>query len=219
LFLRIPDSLIISDLQSLYLEKIRSAERPLLLRTGMTQILYIKNMVCPRCIRVVREELEKAGLAVEEVKLGEARVLGATDTARIGEILKANGFELLEDKNIRLVEKIKSLIIDLVHHRGEPINENYSSYLSRETGKDYSVLSHLFSEAENITIEKYIINQKIEKVKELLVYNELSLSEIAYMLGYSSVAYLSSQFKQVTGFTPSGFKKLKSHGRKTIDSV
>ncbi|HEY8402715.1 MAG TPA: AraC family transcriptional regulator [Cytophagaceae bacterium] len=184
--------------------------------------LYIKNMVCNRCIKVVKEELEKLDLTVTDIQLGEAVVTSenAPDLSKVKEVLEENGFELLEDKKIKIVEKIKALIVEMVHYKesGE-IKTNHSDYLAQELGKDYHYLSSLFSSIENITIEKYIILQKIEKVKELLVYNELTLSEIAYALGYSSVAYLSNQFKQVTGFTPSEFKKLKNHHRKALDKV
>jgi AraC family transcriptional regulator len=188
---------------------------------GNLQHIYIKNMVCDRCIKVVKEELEKAGLEVAYIKLGEAEVSGDIQTARIKEVLEENGFELLENKNVKIIGRVKTLLIELIHHNksGNTLKENYSDYISRTIGKDYAYISHLFSSVENITIEKYIIHQKAEKVKELLVYNELTLSEISYQLGYSSVGHLSSQFKQVTGMSPSEFKKLKSHMRKSLDQI
>ena len=138
----------------------------------------------------------------------------------IKNVLKENGFEVIDDRKSQLIDNIKTLIIEKIHHaKGsfEPINS--SDYIAREIGSDYSYLSNLFSSVEGITIEKYIINQKIEKVKELLVYNELSLSEISCQLGYSSVQHLSSQFKKVTGLTPTHFKKLGGNKRKSIDEV
>lgn len=175
-------------------------------------------MVCGRCVRVVKEELEKLGLTVEAIDLGEATVSGKINRDQIRNVLAEAGFELLEDKRAKLVEQIKNFIIWLVQHPQES-NYNYSDQIASHLEKDYHYLSQLFSSSENVTIEKFIILQKIERVKELLVYNEQSLSEMAYALGYSSVAHLSSQFKQVTGFTPSAFKKLKSHNRKPLDKL
>jgi AraC-like DNA-binding protein len=185
--------------------------------------LHIKNMVCKRCIRVVTEELQHAGLEPLRVELGEAVIKGSPDDAileRVKERLAENGFELIEDKKAKMIEKIKNVIVQLVHY-SDPSERtvNYSDYISDKLGKDYHYLSSLFSSLENVTIEKFIILQKIEKVKELLVYDELSLSEIAYRIGYSSVAHLSNQFKQVTGFSPTEYKKLKSHKRKGLDHV
>jgi AraC-like DNA-binding protein len=186
------------------------------------QKLYIKNMVCDRCIRVVKEELEKAGFEILEVKLGEAVIASdkEIDTDEIRNILLQNGFELLEDRKMQAVDRIKTLIIELIRQEGlEDFHSNFSTYLSEKTGKDYSYLSSLFSAVENITIERFTILQKIERVKELLVYGEFSLSEMAYRLGYSSVAHLSNQFRQVTGFSPTAFKKLKDHRRQTLDGL
>lgn len=189
----------------------------------MSQVLKIKNMVCARCVKVVREELEALGLELTDIKLGEVTVAGQPDEEKLKAIkdtLQANGFELLEDPKAKLIDGIKTLLIDLIHHKDlEELQINYSDYLSEKLGKDYSYLSHLFSSTENITIEKYIILQKIERAKELIVYDELSLSEIAYKLAYSSVAHFSNQFKQVTGQTPSAFKKQSSIARKELDKI
>ena len=179
-------------------------------------------MVCNRCIKVVKDELEKLGLDVEDIKLGEVTVSSEKTISKenVQTVLEENGFEILEDKSVKLIEKIKTLIISLVHHKseGQTLSQNYSEIISREVGKDYHYLSQLFSAKEGITIEKFIIQQKIERVKELLIYDELSLSEIAYELNYSSVAYLSNQFKQITGMTPSQFKSQKK-GRKPLDMI
>ncbi|MEJ8803813.1 AraC family transcriptional regulator [Pontibacter sp. H249] len=185
--------------------------------------LHIKNMVCARCNRVVAEELAKLGYQVLQVSLGEAEISRADNAFNIEQIretLTANGFELLDDRKTQLIEQVKLAIIELVHRQGEAdLHINTSDYLSEKLGMDYSYLSSLFSSHEGITIEKYLILQRIERVKELLVYNELSLKEIAYQLGYSSVAHLSNQFKKVTGLTPSYFKEVKENKRKTIDHV
>jgi len=184
--------------------------------------LFIKNMVCNRCIMVVQQELEKLGLDVRNVTLGEV-TLGREATSKekeqIESILVPLGFELIDDKKSRIIEKIKTIIIDLVHHQDNDTKTNLSELLSSELHHDYNYLSNLFSEVEGTTIEKYFIAQKIEKVKELLVYDELSLSEIAYRLNYSSVAYLSNQFKKVTGLTPSHFKQIREEKRKPLDKV
>lgn len=185
-----------------------------------TVSLHIKNMVCDRCIRVVREELTKTGLAVHHVELGRAEVSGDVSSATIRSVLARNGFELLEDKNAKLVENIKSVLIGLIQNGGlEEFKGRLSDYLARSVGKDYASLSRLFSSVEGITIEKYTILQKIEKAKEWLVYDDDSLSEISYKLGYSSVAHLSKQFKLVTGLTPSEFKSLAHNGRRSLDRV
>lgn len=184
--------------------------------------LFIKNMVCNRCIMVVRQELEKLGLDVKSVTLGEV-ILGKEPTSEerreIESVLVPLGFEVIDDKKSRIIEKIKTLIIDRVHHHDDDTKVNLSELLSSELHHDYNYLSNLFSEVEGITIEKYFIAQKIERVKELLVYDELSLSEIAYRLNYSSVAYLSNQFKKVTGLTPSHFKQIREDKRKPLDKV
>jgi AraC-like DNA-binding protein len=179
-------------------------------------------MVCNRCIKVVKEELTALCLKVTDIKLGEAVVESDKKIFPISAIknaLNENGFELIDSTRSKIREKIKVLIIDKIHHSQDKDKINFTEYLSKETGMNYSYLSNLFSSTEGITIEKFIINQKIEKVKEQLVYNELTLSEIAYSLGYSSVQHLSNQFKQVTGMTPSQFKKIKTPARKPLDKV
>jgi AraC-like DNA-binding protein len=184
--------------------------------------LFVKNMVCNRCIMVVQNELEKLGLDFTNIKLGEvtlAKELQSDERISLETALVALGFEVIDDKKSRIIEKIKNSIIDLVHHQDNDSKSNLSELLSKEINHDYNYLSNLFSEVEGTTIEKYFIAQKIEKVKELLVYDELSLSEIALRLNYSSVAYLSNQFKKVTGLTPSYFKQIKEEKRKPLDKV
>jgi AraC-like DNA-binding protein len=183
---------------------------------------YIKNMVCNRCIMVVKSELEKLGYIPLSVELGEAEIareLSGEEKQRLTEVLQGLGFDLIDDKKSRLIEQIKNLIIKLVHEKDSQLKTSLSGYLTTHLHHDYHYLSNLFSEVEGTTIEKFFINQKIEKVKELLVYDELSLSEIADRMNYSSVAYLSSQFKRVTGLTPSHFKNIKTIKRKPLDKV
>lgn len=186
-------------------------------------VLYIKNMVCQRCQMVVKAELERLGLHPVNVALGEAAISETTLTKaqerQVAEALRTVGFELIDDKRSKLIEQIKKFIINTIHYSDEPPTKNYSELLSKHLHYDYSHLSNLFSAVEGITIEHYIINQKIEKVKEMLVYDEYSLSQIAFQLGYSSTSHLSSQFKKLTGFTPSSFKKMGKKNRKPIDQV
>jgi AraC family transcriptional regulator len=184
--------------------------------------LYIKNMVCNRCIIVVRQELEKLKLLPALVSMGEVELFKlATDKKlqSLNERLNELGFELLDNQKQKKIEKIKNLLIKEVQS-GE-VEEHFSitNFLSKALNKEYSYISRLYSEVEGITIEHFFILQKIEKVKELLVYGELNLSEISYQLGYSSVAHLSAQFKKVTGLTPSHFKKIGSSHRHSLDNV
>ena len=184
--------------------------------------IYIKNMVCARCVKVVKEELEKLQIGYNSVSLGEADIidhLNDSDFEKLKTVLLDNGFELIDDARVKLIEQIKTLIINSIYNNDKPEEINYSDYLSKKTGKPYTFLSGLFSSVENITIEKFIIHQKIERAKELLVYGELTLSEIAYRLGYSSVQHLSNQFRKTTGFTPSYFKELKEKKRQFIDKI
>lgn len=180
-------------------------------------------MVCNRCIKVVKEELEKIGLAVTSIKLGEVAVQQEEkdiDFDTLRQVLQDNGFELLDDKKTLLIEKIKNTVIEIIHQQQQvDIHINFSHLLEEKVGKDYQYLSSLFSSTEGITIEKYIILQRIERVKELLIYDELNLSEIAYKMGYSSPQHLSSQFRKVTGLTPSAFKKLSDQNRKPLDRI
>jgi len=189
----------------------------------METTLYIKNMVCHRCIKVVKDELTKLGYEVSKIDLGEALIKSSkksSDISGIRKVLVDNGFDLVDDKNSKLIEKIKVLIIEKIHHQNNNLEKfSFSKYLSNELGVNYSHISSIFSSCEGITIEKFIIKQKIEKVKELLTYDELTLSEISYMLGYSSVQHLSNQFRQITGLNPSYFKKLKEHKRKPLDKI
>ncbi len=189
-----------------------------------TTTLYIKNMVCNRCIKVVREELERLGHDVRSIALGEAVVAGEPDgdgLLRIKAMLEENGFELIEDQRVKTIEHTKQAIIRLVRRDAEeePLREKLSAYLSREVGKDYHSLSTLFSSVENITIERFVILQRVERAKELLKYGELTLKEISYKLGYSSVQHLSAQFKQITGMTPGQFKKIVGNTRVGLDQV
>ena len=179
-------------------------------------------MVCSRCKMAVKAEIEKAGLEPLSIELGEVEIGKAPTKEQAAQLkisLQLLGFELMDNKKIQTIEKIKNAIITLVHHSDEHIKTNLSSFISTQLLMDYTYLSNLFSETEGTTIEKYFIAHKIEKVKELLVYDELSLSEIGDRLGYSSVAYLSNQFKKVTGLTPGYFRSLKEHKRRNIEEL
>ena len=185
--------------------------------------LYIKNMVCNRCKMVVKDVLESSGLHIVDIELGEV-LLGEEQLDKealnsISARLLSIGFEIIDDKKSKAIEKIKKVVIGMVHHSDEPNPLKQSEIIAKELNHDYSYLSKLFSEVEGITIEQYAIQQKIEKVKELLVYDELSLTGIADKLGYSSVAHLSAQFKKITGLTPSQFKNIAPHHRKPLDEV
>lgn len=184
--------------------------------------LHIKNMVCDRCKWVVKTELEKLGYEVMVVNLGEVEVknnMNDEQREAVKSKLEEFGFELMNDKSSVLIEQIKTQIIQLVKEPEKLEKENLSTYLSRKLHKDYSSLSKMFSEFAGVTIEQYFILQKIERTKELIVYDEMSLTQIAFELGYSSVAHLSSQFKKVTGLTPSHFKGLKHKSRNSLDEL
>lgn len=184
--------------------------------------LHIRNMVCDRCILVVRNELESAGLNPVAVTLGEVTLSEPAAEKKLDVFshrLESLGFELLQDKRLIFIERIKAAILELVQQQNGLIRHNLSDYLSNHLNQDYAYLSSLFSEKEGLTVEHYYIAQRIERAKELLQYNELTLSEIAYQLGFSSVAHLSNQFKKVTGQSPSQFKKDVNAGRLPLDRV
>jgi AraC-like DNA-binding protein len=171
---------------------------------------------------VVKSVFENMGINPIAVELGEIELKNDIQEHQKQELLKslrAIGFDLIDDKKSKTIDKIKTLIIDLVQNKSNDLKSNLSDYISQELHQDYNTLSNLFSEVENTTIEKYFINQKIEKVKELIIYDELSLSEIAYSLNYSSVSHLSNQFKKITGFSPTYFKNLKSIKRRQIEDL
>ncbi|SFQ66393.1 Helix-turn-helix domain-containing protein [Flavobacterium akiainvivens] len=179
-------------------------------------------MVCNRCIMAVENVLKSLDIKYLSVTLGEVEVgeePAAETLSQLDDKLQAIGFEIIEDKKSQLIERIKTEIVYLVHHSGEVLNTNLSVWLSGKLHYDYTYLSNLFSEVEGTTIEKYYIAQRIEKVKELLVYDEFTLLQIADMLGYSSAAYLSGQFKKVTGFTPSHYKDIKENKRRSLDQL
>lgn len=179
-------------------------------------------MVCIRCKMVVKAELEKLGLHYTYVELGETEIKGSiSDEQRrqLNAALKKTGLELMDDKKSLLIEKIKNVIVEVVHYTDEQLKINLSDHLSQKLNHNYTYLANLFSEVTGTTIEKFFISHKIERVKELLVYDELNLTEIAYKLNYSSVAHLSNQFKKVTGLTPSHFKHLRSKRRNMLENV
>lgn len=184
--------------------------------------LYIKNMVCSRCKMVVKSELEKLGLHPLAVDLGEVEIAADLEGYQRQDVhaaLQKFGFALLDDKKSVVIERVKNLIVDLVQNKNNQLKTNLSDYLSRELNHDYTYITNLFTQVEGTTIEQYFIAQKIERVKELLVYDEMSLSEISYQLNYSSVSHLSKQFKKVTGLTPSHYKQLKEKKRNPLEEL
>ncbi|MEX1261849.1 MAG: AraC family transcriptional regulator [Balneolaceae bacterium] len=184
--------------------------------------LYIKYMVSLRCKMLVKDELNKLGINPGSVELGVVEIHDDITEEQLGifsENLQKAGLELLDDKKNILVEKIKSVIIEMVHYSDEMPKVNYSDYISEKVGYDYTYLSNTFSEVKGITIQQYIIMHKIEKVKELLLYDELTLTEIAHQLHYSSVAHLSNQFKKVTGLTPTYFKEFKQNRQRSLEDL
>ncbi len=184
--------------------------------------LYIKYMVSVRCKIVVKEILKELGLHFIVVELGEVEIMESLDTEQLEQVkaaLLVCGLELMDDKRAVLIEKIKKVIIEMVHYANERPKTNFSDYISEKLNHDYTYLSNLFSEVSGTTIEHYIIAHKIERVKELLLYDELNLTQISYKMNYSSVAHLSNQFKKVTGLSPSHFKQLKEKRRNPLEEV
>ena len=184
--------------------------------------LYIKYMVSIRCKMVVKAELDKLGLHYIVVDLGEAEIkeqITPEQREQLKTGLLRSGLELMEDKRAMLIEKIKNVVIEMVHYADELPKVKNSEYISEKLHHDYTYLANLFSVATGTTIEHFIIIHKIEKIKELLLYDELNLTEISYKLNYSSVAHLSNQFKKITGLTPSFFRKLKNKKRITLENV
>jgi AraC-like DNA-binding protein len=184
--------------------------------------LYIKYMVSNRCKIVVKEELKKLGLHFIMVDLGEVEIMEEISESK-KQLLKAalfeSGLELIDDKKSILIEKIKNTIIKRVHHSEEDIKINFSDYLSEKLNHNYTYLANLFSEVQGTTIEHFIIYHKIERIKELMIYDELTITEIAYKMNYSSVAHLSAQFKKTTGLTPSHFRQLKDKRRSPLEDI
>lgn len=184
--------------------------------------LFIKYMVSTRCKMVVKEELKKIGLHFIIVDLGEIEIMENISNEKrelLRKGLSISGLELMDDKKAILIEKIKNVIIEMVHYSDEIPKVNYSDYISEKLHHDYTYLSNIFSEVKGITIQQFIINHKIERAKELLLYDEFNLTEISYKLNYSSVAHLSNQFKKITGLTPTHFKQLKERRRNPIDEI
>jgi len=189
--------------------------------------LSIRNMVCPRCLRVVKRELEKAGLVVDDVALGAANVRMADGSPLqepvVQQALQAYGFALVEDPRDQLVEQVKALVVELIHYTPVELQpfHTYSHFISERVGRAYAYLSHQFSVREGLTLEKYIIRQKVERAKELLSYQDANVSSVAKQLGYSSAAHLTNQFRQVTGMSPSDFQALGpgSAGRLGLETL
>jgi AraC-like DNA-binding protein len=184
--------------------------------------LFLKYMVSIRCKMLVKAELKKLGLHYKTVELGEAEIeedISKEKWHELNAALKKSGIELMDDKKSILIEKIKKVIVELIHYSEEPLDVKFSDYLSSKLNHDYTYMANLFSESQGITIEQFLIVHKIERVKELLVYDELNITEIAWKMHYSSVAHLSNQFKKITGLTPSFFKKIKNKKRNNLEDV
>ena len=179
-------------------------------------------MVSNRCKMAVKEELQKLGLHFIVVDLGEVEIMENITAEQRGQIkiaLASSGLELMDNKKAILIERIKNAIVEMIHHSDEIIKTNFSDYLSKRLTHDYTYLANLFSEVQGITIEHYIIAHKVERIKELIIYDELNITEIAWKMNYSSVAHLSNQFKKVTGLSPSHFKQLKVKRRSSIEDI
>ncbi|MBN2274694.1 MAG: helix-turn-helix transcriptional regulator [Bacteroidales bacterium] len=183
--------------------------------------LYIKNMVCSRCKTIVKDELDKIGIQYVTVELGEVNTTKKITTLQRTQLydgLQLSGLELIDDGKNNLIEKLKMAIVDLEHYSDEDLKTSFSDYISLSVNDNFISLNTLFAEIKGITIEKYIIRHKIERVKELLVYDDLNLAEIALKMHYSNVSQLSSQFKRITGLTPSHFRQLR-HTRNIIPKI
>ncbi len=186
------------------------------------KVVYIKNMVCPRCIEVVKNIYSELNIPIKEIQLGNVQSSSKINNSLKSKLcvkLIAKGFEILQDNTSILIEQIKTLIIKRIHYSKELETAKFSAYLSEKLNQEYTSLSRLFSSIEGITIERFIVKQKIERIKELVFYNKYTFSEIAFQMQYSSVAHLSSQFKKETGISPSEFKKLKNPAHQALDSL
>jgi AraC family transcriptional regulator len=185
--------------------------------------LYVKNMVCDRCIMIVDQQLNQLGFSVKDISLGKVEVEPEPNSAQlqdIGSALQVLGFELIDKEKDKLIEQVKNEVINLIHYSDlNEIKQSLMHIIAGRLNKEYTYLSRLFSDGEGITIERYVIQQKIEKVKELLEYGELNLNEISYKMGYSSSAHLSAQFKTITGMSPSKYKSAKDQSRTPLDRV
>jgi YesN/AraC family two-component response regulator len=184
--------------------------------------IFFKNMVCIRCKLIVKAELEEMGIRYMKVELGEADVEDELTQDQLNKLdlaLRKSGIEILESKKSILVEKIKTIIIEQVHYVDEPLTTNLSTFLADTLNHDYTYLANLFSVSQGTTIEKFYIAHRVERIKELLLYDELNITEIARMLHYSSVAHMSNQFKKTTGLTPSFFKHLKNPHRTLLEDL
>ncbi|MEL6559424.1 MAG: AraC family transcriptional regulator [Bacteroidota bacterium] len=190
--------------------------------TGAEIKISIKNMVCPRCIESVNSILEELKLSAKSIILGQAtldRALSEAEKNLLDQRLRSKGFELINDSKTITVSNIKAIIVNQIHYNPNQLKNNFSTLLSDKLNHSYPKLSRLFTEMEGKTIEKFILNQKIEKVKELISYDQYSISEIAHHLNYSSVAHLSSQFKKATGVSPSHYKRIKDYNRNSLDKI
>ncbi|MBD3631010.1 MAG: helix-turn-helix domain-containing protein [Cyclobacterium sp.] len=184
--------------------------------------LHVKNMVCPRCLTAVEQIVERLEIPYANVALGEIDLKHTIDDEskkQLNQALEEIGFSLIDDRKSRLIEQTKNLIIQKIHHTRDVLDIKWAEYMADRLNYDYKYLGMLFSSVEGITLEQYIIRQKVERVKELMIYDELTLSQMAFQLGYSSAAHLSSQFKKITGMPPTQFKNTIGIKRKTLDNI
>ena len=184
--------------------------------------LYIKYMLSTRCKIVVKDILKGMGLHFVIVDLGEVEIMESLDNDQLEELKSAllqSGLELMDNKKAILIERIKNAIIEMVHHSNEGLKVNFSSFISEKLNHDYTYMANLFSEVQGTTIEQFTIAHKVERVKELIIYGELNITEIAWKMNYSSVAHLSNQFKKMTGLSPSHFKQLKDKTRRSLEEI
>jgi AraC-like DNA-binding protein len=184
--------------------------------------LFIQNMVSLRCKLMVKSELEKLNISYKSIELGEVQLVNAiseTDRQKLKDALHRSKLELMDDKKAMLIEKIINIVVEMVHYTDELPQVNFSTFLSQKLNQEYHKLADIFSKTKGVTIEQFIILHKVERIKELIIYDELNFTEISYKLHYSSVAHLSKQFKQVTGLTPSFFKELSIRRRTNLEDL
>ena len=192
------------------------------IKNGKRMKLYIKYMLSTRCKIVVKDVLKSLDLHFVIVDLGEVEIMESLDCDQLEELKSAllqSGLELMDNKKAILIERIKNTIVEMVHHSNEGLKVNFSSFISEKLNHDYTYMANLFSEVQGTTIEQFMIAHKVERIKELIIYGELNITEIAWKMNYSSVAHLSNQFKKMTGLSPSQFKQLKDKTRRSLEEI
>lgn len=192
------------------------------MKTFVTKELVIKNMICSRCLKVIQQDMKSLGIEILELSMGRLKFRfpkGSITLSEINAVLAEDDFEIIKDKNEVITEKVKLVLVDLVNHLPVTLNKKLSDYLTSKIGKDYWTLSKIFSKTTNLTIERYFILLKIEKAKEMIEYDEMNFSEIAYELGYNNIYHLSGQFKQVTGISMSEYKQMDCKQRSPLNKI